>query len=257
MKRRWNRVIALAGVALLSVTACATHPAPTKSITVYAASSLIKPFTAIGKDFEAANPGYSVEFVFAGSAELSNALTAGAAADVFAAGDPANMSVVAHAGELSDQPVPFASNRLVVVTPSGNPGHLTSFADLTRPGLRVALCSTQGACGTQTEMVERRDGLDLRPVSTETTPSHVLEDVTSGRADAGVVFMTDVLDAGDKVSWFALPGEDDVVTSWIAVLARSGESRAAEQFVKQVTGEGGTRILSDDGFSQPQKKSAG
>ena len=253
----FNRVVVFAGVALLVASACATHPAPTKSITVYAASSLIKPFTAIGKNFEAANPGYSVEFVFAGSAELSNALAEGAAADVFASGDPSNMSLVADAGAVSDNPVPFASNRLVVVTPPGNPGHLASFADLNRPGLRVAVCSAQGACGSATETVAQGDGVHLHPASTETTAGHVLQDVISGQADAGVVFMTDALAAGDKASWFALSGDDDAVTSYIAVLDRSGQDGAARQFVSEVTGAGGTQILTDDGFTQPQKKSAG
>lgn len=36
---------------MLSVTGCATRQEPTTSITVYAASSLIKSFTAIGEEF--------------------------------------------------------------------------------------------------------------------------------------------------------------------------------------------------------------
>jgi molybdate transport system substrate-binding protein len=257
MNRRWNRVVALGATLLLPATACASHQAPTTAITVYAASSLIKPFSAIGKNFEAANPGYSVEFVFAGSAELSNSLADGASADVFASGDPANMSAAVAAGAVDDTPAPFASNRLVVVTPAGNPFNVTTLADLARPGLRVAVCSTQGACGSATELVERREGVALHPVSSETTPSHVLQDVTAGRADAGVVLMTDVLAAGDKVSWFALAGEEDAITSWIAVLKGSPQNRAAAQFVSEVTGPGGAKILADDGFSQPQKKAVG
>lgn len=242
---------------MLPATACASHQPPTTAITVYAASSLIKPFTAIGKDFEAANPGYSVEFVFAGSAELSNALAEGASADVFAAGDSANMSAAAAAGSIGDTPVPFASNRLVVVTPVGNPANVTTLADLARPGLRVSVCSTQGTCGSATELVERREGVQLHPTSSEATPSHVLQDVTSGRADAGVVFMTDVLAAGDKVSWFALSGQEDSVTAWIAVLKASKQERAAEMFVDEVTGPNGAKVLANDGFGQPQKNAVG
>lgn len=236
---------------VLSATACGSHPNPTTSITVYAASSLIKSFTAIGKDFEAANPGYSVEFIFASSSKLSSALADGAPADVFASVDPANMEIVADAGVVSGTPVPFAANRLVVVTPSGNPEHLTSFADLNRPGLRVAACAARDACGSATQRVEDRAGIQFHPGGSEATPSHVLKDVTSGRADAGVVFMADALNAGDNVSWFALPEDSDGVTSWITVIKGSVEGHEAAQFVQEVTGASGRRILAQDGFAQP------
>jgi molybdate transport system substrate-binding protein len=251
MNRQLTRVIAVGAVALLSATACGSRPTPTTSITVYAASSLIKSFTAIGKLFEAANPRYTVEFVFANSVDLANSLADGADADVFASGDRENMDVVADAGAVSGTPVPFAANRLVVVTPAGNPRHLTSFADLAQPGLRVALCGARSACGSATQLAEERAGVHLRPQGTEPTPNLVLKDVTSGKADAGVAFMTDGLGAGDTASWFALSGDDATVTAWLTVLKGADQDREASQFVAEVTSDAGRRILSDNGFYQP------
>jgi molybdate transport system substrate-binding protein len=253
MNRPLKRVIAVGAVAMLSATACGSSPDPTTSITVYAASSLIKSFTAIGKDFEAANPRYSVEFIFASSSELSSALAAGDGADVFASGDRANMAVVANAGAVSGTPEPFASDRLVVVTPAGNPRHLASFADLGQPGLRVTVCGARGACGSATQLVEGRTGIQLHSESDDTTPTHVLKDVTSGNADAGVVFMTDVTAAGDNVSWFPLPGDADATTSWITVIKGTAQDREATQFIAEVTGPRGQQILADDGFIAPLK----
>src|ERR1700755_891753 len=87
MNRRWKRIAAVATLAVVaSATACGAHQDHTTSITVYAASSLIKSFTAIGKEFQDANPRYSVEFFFSDSSDLSTALTDGADADVFASG---------------------------------------------------------------------------------------------------------------------------------------------------------------------------
>lgn len=163
-------MVALGAVAMLATAGCGSRPAPTKSITVYAASSMIKSFTAIGKDFEAANPGYTVEFVFANSVDLANSLADGADADVFASGDKDNMDVV---------------------------------------------------------------------------------------ADAGVVFMTDALAAGDTVSWFALPGDYAKVTAWLAVVKGSDQSREATQFVAEVTSDKGRQILTDNGFYQPASGPAG
>jgi molybdate transport system substrate-binding protein len=249
-------MIAVGAIALLAATACDSRPAPTTPITVYAASSLVKSFTTIGKNFESAHPEYSVSFIFASSSELSSQLTDGGDADVFASGDLANMSVVADAGAVSGAPVPFAANRLAVVTPAGNPRHLTSFTDLAAPNLRVSVCVAQGACGATTQLVEQRTGVQLRPQTTEVTANHVVQDVTSGRADAGVVFMTDALGAGDNVTSFALP-DTDAVTSWIAVVKGTDQERGAVQFVQEVTSPSGKRILADNGFSPPPKNSAG
>ena len=41
--------------------------------------------------------------------------------------------------ELAD-PVNFASNTLVLVTPAGNPASVTGLADLADPSLTIALC---------------------------------------------------------------------------------------------------------------------
>ncbi|MET0474991.1 MAG: molybdate ABC transporter substrate-binding protein [Mycobacterium sp.] len=257
MTGRVRRVLALSAIAMLPLTACAARQEPTTPITVYAASSLIKAFTAIGKDFQEANPGYSVEFVFASSADLSSALVGGSHADVFASGDRAHMAAVTDAGDASGTPEPFAANRLVVVAQAGNPKHLVSFADLAQPDVKVAVCAEQGACGMATRGVQTQSGVHLRPATTQATPTRVLSEVTSGRADAGVVFMTDALVAGNDVSWFVVPGDAGSVSSWITVLSGTAQSREAAAFVQQVTDAGGRKILADDGFSEPLRGSAG
>jgi molybdate transport system substrate-binding protein len=257
MNRGVTTVAAVCATAMLAATACGARQEPTVPLTVYATSALIKTFTTIGKKFEANNPGYSVQFVFSGSSDLSAALAEGADADVFASADPADMSVVSDAGATVGEPVPFAANQLVVVTAPGNPKKLTTLADLGAPGLRVALCNTQSPCGSATELLERSNGLQLQPEGSSSTARHVLGEVTAGRADAGVVFMTDALGAGDKASWFPLSGDSAALTAWIAVVKGTSQTHAAEEFVKEVTGAEGGQILADDGFSQPPKKTSG
>jgi molybdate transport system substrate-binding protein len=244
-------------IAMLAATGCGSRPTSTSTITVYAASSMIKSLTAIGKDFEAANPGLTVEFVFANSADLANSLADGADADVFASGDKANMDAVTDAGAVSGIPVPFAANRLVVVTPPGNPQHLASLADLTRPGVHVTLCGVPSVCGSATQRLEDGTGVHLHPASSEPTATDVVKAVTSGHADAGVVFMTDGLAAGNTASWVPLPGGDAEVTAWLAVIKGTDHSREAAQFVAEVTSERGRQILTDNGFYQPAGGPAG
>ena len=123
-----------------------SHPATT-SITVFASSAMIKSLTAIGKQFEAENPGTSVEFIFASSSDLSAELADGNDADVFVSGDYDNMSAVATAGLIASTPLAIAANSLVIATNPGNHGNPASLADLARPDVRTAVCGGPGASG--------------------------------------------------------------------------------------------------------------
>lgn len=244
---------------MVSAAGCSSHAQPpTTSITVFASSSMIKSLTAIGKQFEAENPGASVEFIFASSSELSAELTDGIDADVFVSGDRDSMSAVANAGLAEATPVPVAANRLVIATAPGNHGNLASVTDLARPGVRVALCGGSSACASATRQVEDRTAVPLHAQDVDSTESDVLKDITAGKVDAGVVFKTDALNAGDKVSWFAFPEADDAaVTSWIAAMKNSDQAELASKFIQDVTGVSGRKVLDDDGFSEPDKKFAG
>jgi molybdate transport system substrate-binding protein len=258
MDRRVLRGAAVVAVAVAaSMTACGAQSDRTTPITVYAASPLIKSFTAIANEFEAANPHYSVQFVFAGSSDLSTSLTDGAIADVYASGNTDNMTAVTNAGLTEGAPVAFAANRLVIVVPAANPGHVSSAADLSRPNLRVAVCDATSTCGTATELAERRTGVHLQPAASEVTSRGVLKDVTAGEVDAGLLFMSDARLAGDAASIIDLPGSVDDVTSWITAIKGSTLSGEAAHFIDEVTGPTGKRILEDNGFVEPLKNSKG
>jgi molybdate transport system substrate-binding protein len=235
-----------------------SRPEPTASITVYASSAMIKSLTAIGKQFEAENAGTSVEFIFAGSSDLSAELADGNGADVFVSGDHDNMAAVANAGLIDAAPVPIAANSLVIATAPGNPDHLGSLADLARPGMRAALCGSPGACGSATRQVLDRSAMRLNPLSVDMTDSDVLKDVATAKVDAGLVFKTDAVNAGDDVSWFAFPESSDAtVTSWIAPLKDSDQTELAKKFVQDVTGVAARKIFSDAGFAEPNGKFEG
>ncbi len=38
-------------------------------------------------------------------------------------------------------PVKFATNRLVLVVPKGNPAHITTVSDITKPGVKLVICA--------------------------------------------------------------------------------------------------------------------
>nr|WP_232065505.1 molybdate ABC transporter substrate-binding protein [Mycobacterium shinjukuense] len=223
-----------------------------RSVVVFAAASLKPAFTQIGERFTRDNPGTSVDFSFAGSSQLAAQLTQGATADVFASADTAQMDTVARAGLLAGDPTNFAANTLVIVTTPGNPKHVGSFADLARPGLGVVICQQRVPCGSATRRIEAVTGIRLDPVSEEPSVTDVLDKVTTGQADAGLVYVTDALGAGAKVATVTFPEAAGTVNSYpIAVLKKASQPMLAQRFVAAVTAETGRKILDQSGFASP------
>lgn len=248
-------------VALIAgLTGCGSKSTPSQSpsatsqqpIIVFAAASLKQAFTTISEQFKTDNPGATVDFSFAGSSELATQLTEGANADVFASADTAQMDNVNKAGLLAGNPVNFASNTLVIVTAPGNPKQVQSFADLNKPGLSVVVCQQPVPCGAATQRIENNTGVHLNPVSEEPNVTDVLNKVTTGQADAGLVYVTDAINAGNKVATVKFPetaGAKNVYP--IAALKKAAQPPLAQKFVAAVTGENGQKVLDQAGFAKP------
>ncbi len=221
-------------------------------ITVFAAASLRATFTDLGSRFQAEHPGTSVELSFAGSSDLAAQLVAGAPADVFASADTNNMTKVVDAGLVAGNPADFATNTLTIVTAPGNPKNITSFADLANPDVLTVICAPQVPCGAATASIETAAGTDVPAVSEESSVTDVLGKVTSGQADAGLVYVTDASGAGDAVT--AVPFDESsraVNTYPIATLSASDNEATARAFTDFVTGPVGRDVLSGAGFAAP------
>jgi molybdate transport system substrate-binding protein len=230
----------------------ASSPGVTGDVTVFAAASLQSTFTELGDQFKKDNPGTDVTFSFAGSSDLVTQLTQGAPADVFASADEKNMAKATDAGLVAGPAVNFASNTLTIVTMPGNPKGIASFADLAKPGIQVVVCAQQVPCGSATEKVEQATGVKLAPVSEETAVTDVLGKITSGQADAGLVYVTDAAGAGDKVTSVPFPESGGAVNTYpIALLKGAKNTAAAQKFIDLVTGPEGRKVLSAAGFAAP------
>ncbi|BBY35527.1 molybdate ABC transporter substrate-binding protein [Mycolicibacter minnesotensis] len=233
------------------LTGCGAGPVP-PSITVFAAASLEAVFTEIAEQFKVDNPGVAVAFNFAGSSDLATQLALGARADVFASANTTQMDKVAQAGLVDGSAVPFATNTLAIVTAPGNPHHVRSFADLALPGLAVVVCQEPVPCGAATSKVAQATGVEITPVSEEPDVTDVLGKVTTGQADAGVVYRTDALHAGDKVATIEFPEAAGAVNTYpIAVLREAPRPGPGRAFMDLVTGEQGSRMLRAAGFGKP------
>lgn len=245
---------------LLCASACSDDPwaeedyAPQKhvTLTVFAAASLKGPFTELGKQFEAEHDGVTVAFNFAGSSDLVAQIQQGAPADVFASADTEIMDLAVTANLLDGLAKNFATNTLEIATPPHNPAKVDSLEDLAASGIKVVLCAEQVPCGSAAAKIEEASGVDIKPVSKEQSVTDVLGKVISGEADAGLVYVTDVKAAGDKVNGVEFPESADVVNTYpIAALKGNVGDGFAEDFITFVTGPEGQFVLAAAGFGKP------
>ncbi len=235
-----------------SPAASGASSAPASTLTVFAAASLKGTFTTLGQTFESQHPGTKVTFSFAGSSDLVTQLQQGAPADVFASADTNNMTKATGSNLVAGTPVNFATNTLEIAVPPDNPAKITSFADLTKSGVKVVICAPQVPCGAAAQKIETATGTDIKPVSEENAVTDVLGKVQSGEADAGLVYVTDVKGAGDKVKGIEFAESKEAVNTYpIAALTASKNADLAGQFVQLVTGSEGQQVLGAAGFAKP------
>lgn len=251
-----KRTATLAAVAALALAGCGSSDSGSGDdgdedvmLNVAAAASLTESFEELGKDFEAENDGVSVEFQFAGSSDLATQIENGADLDVFASADEANMDKV---GDAAVDPTIFATNTLTIITEPGNPKKVTGLEDLEKDDLQVVVCAPQVPCGAATQTLAKQQKVTLDPASEESKVTDVLTKVSSGEADAGLVYVTDATGADEDVETVETEGADDVVNDYpIATLADSESSDEADAFVEYITGPEGQQVLEDKGFGAP------
>ncbi|WP_433385713.1 molybdate ABC transporter substrate-binding protein [Actinoplanes sp. CA-142083] len=224
----------------------------TGNLTVLAAASLTESFNQIGKDFEAANPGVKVTFSYGGSSGLAQQITSGAPADVFAAASPATMKTVTDAGDAAGDPAVFVKNQLVIAVPKGNPKGVKGLADLTKSGVKVALCAEQVPCGAAAKKALAAANVKLTPVTLEQDVKSALSKVKLGEVDASLVYRTDAKAAASDVEGIEFPESAGAINDYpIVALKNAPNAAAAAAFVTYVRSEPAIKVLTDAGFQKP------
>ena len=256
LPRRLRAVATVALVALLA--ACGTSGTPTGStgsgtaglsgtVTVLAAASLTESFDALRADFEAANPGITVETSYGSSATLVQQVNNGAPASVIAlagtsAAEPLDRSLVRDTQT-------FATNILEIATPPDNPGHVTSIDDLAEPTVKVVLCADTVPCGKAAEATFRKARVVPNVVSTEVDVKATLAKVKLGEADAAVVYRSDVIAAEDAVRGVEIPAEFNTSLDYpVITLVDDAATRA---FVAYLLSAPGLATVQAFGFGAP------
>lgn len=252
---RASRLSILAALLLplsLLFGACREASTAGRPAILFAAASLTKPFQELAAAFERSHPGQRVELHFAGTPQLVVQLQAGAPADLLASADLTNMQRVVDLGRTASPPVPFARNRLTIVTAAANPHAIRSLADLARPELRVLLCGPEVPAGRYAREALAKAGITLQSRSDEPSVKAVVSKIRLGEADAGIVYVTDATAAGPDVAAVLIPDEHNVVASYPVALLHGGHApQVAAAFLAFLRADEGQRILQASGFQRP------
>ena len=248
--RRLAILLAALPAAALLLAACGGGE---RTLTVFAASSLQDAFREIGAQFEAAHPGVEVRFDFDGSQRLRLRLEQGAQADLFASADDAQIERARVEGTIMDAGAVFAHNVITLVVPAANPADIRALTDLSgRRRVRVVVAGPEVPAGRLTREALAALGLEAavlaQVVSEEDNVRSVLTKVVLGEADAGFVFHTDALAAGEDVLEFALPEPRPATTYRLAITAEATAPDLARAFVEAVQGAAGRARLAAAGF---------
>lgn len=224
--------------------------------------------------FADAHPEVTVDPVtFDGSAVLAAQLRAGAPYDVFLAADQRTLDDLDAAGLLASDPVPLAQNHLEIAVAPGNPLGVRGLADLAAPHAAdrdddaeigagagtpvVVMCSTEVPCGRAAADLLARAGIalgtELVPASSEQNVSAVLQKVTSGEADAGLVYRTDLVRADGAATGVAIAdaaAAPTTLTAAVTANAPAERADAARAFVAFLQGDAARAVLRTAGFTE-------
>ena len=233
------------------------------TLNVFAAASLTDAFTEIGKNFEAANPGTTVTFNFAGSPALRTQIEEGAPADVFASANTKEMDTLITGGQVdASAPQLFLKNKLIVILPADNPAGIESLEDLATSGVKLVLAAEEVPVGNYArqslDLMNGQFGTDFMDkvlanvVSNEDNVKQVVAKVQLGEADAGIVYTSDAV-AAPELQTLAIPDDLNVIATYpIAPLVNSANPDLATAFVDYVLSADGQAILAKWGFAPAQ-----
>ena len=218
-------------------------------LTVLSAASLSDVFAELGTEFAREHDGATVRFSFGSSTDLAEQVADGAPGDVLATADEASMRLAEEAGVTGDV-VTLATNVLTIVTPPDNPAGIESLDDLENS--TWVRCTDEAPCGRVATAVLAANDISAEPASLEEDVRATLDKVVSGEADAGLVYATDAVAAGDGVTTVAIPGAESELTSYLMTdLEQAVDAALAREWIEFVTSAEGLAILEEAGFGTP------
>ncbi|ROO83564.1 molybdate transport system substrate-binding protein [Actinocorallia herbida] len=231
---------------LLASTGCAAGSDGPVTLRMLAGSSMTEVLSDLTAVYHQHVPHVRFRLEFRGAQELPDEVDR---ADVVAAGD------VGALDDIRDDlgtPYVVAADSLTIAVAPGNPLGLTGVRSLERKKLRIVLGTSVGPLGRYSQQVLTKAGVPLALKSEEVDSRDVLDLVRSGRADAGLVYLTDMKTAGAAASSVAIPAVFNVKAEFpVAPVAESDHLPEATAFVEWLAGDEARALFHKYGFQAP------
>ncbi len=240
---------------LLLFLLCAAN-AEAEEITVSAAMSLKGPFEEIAKVFSATHKADMIYLNFAASGVLAKQIEGGAPVDLFASASPDEMDTLERKGIIiSDLRRDFAGNSIVIITPLHPVTAVRNLKDLEKKGLqRIVIANPATApAGKYAEEILKKAGEWNRLQGKMVYAEHVrqiMDYVSRGEADAGMVFLSDAISRKDevKIAWEAPEDMHRPIRYVIAPVKGTANEKLVRDFMEIVSSGKGRGILKKYGF---------
>lgn len=226
-----------------------------RTLTIFAASSLIDAFGELGKTFEKQNEGVEVKQSFESSSTLLIQIQQGAPADVFASAAQEEMDTAMKDGLVAGKPEVFVKNREIIMVPNDNPANIQSFQDVANPGVRLVLAQRDvPAADYALQILDKAnarygDNFEKQVlsnvVSGESDVRASVNRVVVGDADATFGYASDyTIDIRDRVMVVPIPPDLNIIATYpIAALKGAKDPELAKKWVELVTSKEGQHVL--------------
>ena len=228
-------------------------------VLVYAPGALAATTKALKEAWDTSGAG-TMTFEVGHTPTQREQLAHGARPDVWVAANPTDMQSAADAGLVDAAGVvQVARTKLVIITAPGNPGRVQGVADLAKPRLKLLLGADELPIGKATKAaLEKMDGphgegfakkVEGRVVSRELGVQLIVNKVTLGEADAGIVFVTDLPADRKGVELVEIPDEVNHMLPLSAAPVTAGRNQAgAKAYCEFLVTRQGQQTLRDAGW---------
>jgi molybdate transport system substrate-binding protein len=233
------------------------------ALNVFAAPALQSALKEIGPKFQQAHKNVTVQYSFVDAQHEAQQINQGAAVDVFIPDSEAQMDVVVQSGKV-DASTSKALVRalLVVILPKNNPAKITDLQNLASDGVKLVLAAPSLPAGQfATDFLTKASddpsfgsGYKARVldnvISYEQSVASVISKVSSGQADAGIVYKTDTIASASKLSLLSIPANLQTVATYpVAPIKGSKNAGTAHDFINYLmTDTDVHEIFVKDGF---------